>query len=210
MIFDTRSPAAVFAIDAAAAQIEHAGRKPVARRANFQVGDARALPFPDATFDVDASALVINFIADRARALSEMRRVTRTHGAVAGYVWDFGEELSPSGPFRVGMREVVADLPALPGSEDSSLGALRSFGATVVAAVAINFAVRSMDIRAPRASIWGDARGRRPRIAARRRRALALGRSKPRNDRSVRQRGRSATAQGCAAVGDCRHTLRRM
>lgn len=126
LILDTRSPAAVFAIDAAAAQIEHAGRKPVARRANFQVGDARALPFPDATFDVVASALVINFIVDRPRALSEMRRVTRTHGVVAGYVWDFGEEFSPSGPFRVGMREVVADLPALPGTEDSSLGALRS------------------------------------------------------------------------------------
>ena len=55
-----------------------------------------------------------------------MRRVARIHGVVAGYVWDFGEELSPSGPFRSGMREVVADLPALPGSEDSSLGALRS------------------------------------------------------------------------------------
>jgi hypothetical protein len=31
------------------------------------------------------------------------------------------------------------------------------------------------------------------------------GRSKPRNDRSVRQRERSATAQGCAADGDCHH-----
>jgi ubiquinone/menaquinone biosynthesis C-methylase UbiE len=126
LIVDTRSPATVFAIDAAAAQIEHARRKPMARRANFQVGDAQALRFPDASFDVVVSALVINFIADRPRALSEMRRVARIRGVVAGYVWDFGEELSPSGPFRSGMREVVADLPALPGSEDSSLGALRS------------------------------------------------------------------------------------
>lgn len=55
-----------------------------------------------------------------------MRRVARTPGIVAGYVWDFSEELSPSGPFRLGMRQVVADLPALPGTEDSSLGALRS------------------------------------------------------------------------------------
>ena len=126
LIVDTRSPGTVFAIDQAAGQIEHARRKPVAQRANFQVGDAQALPFPGATFDVVASALVINFIPDRPRALSEMRRVTRAQGVVAGYVWDFGEELSPSGPFRLGMREVVADLPALPGTEDSSLGALRS------------------------------------------------------------------------------------
>jgi ubiquinone/menaquinone biosynthesis C-methylase UbiE len=84
LILDTRSPAAVFAIDAAAAQIEHAGRKPVARCANFQIGDARALPFPDATFDVVASALVINFIFDRPRALSEMRRVTRSPSSRLG------------------------------------------------------------------------------------------------------------------------------
>jgi ubiquinone/menaquinone biosynthesis C-methylase UbiE len=126
LILDTRSPAAVFAIDAAAAQIEYARRKSVAQRANFQVGDAQALPFPDATFDVVASALVINFIPDRPRALSEMRRVARTDGAVASFIWDFREELSPSGPFRVAMREVVSDLPALPGTEDSSLGALRA------------------------------------------------------------------------------------
>ncbi len=126
LILGTRAPATVLAIDQAAGQIEHARRKPVARRADFQVGDAQTLPFPDSSFDVVVSALVINFIANRPAALSEMRRVARTRGVVAGYVWDFGEELSPSGPFRLGMREVVADLPALPGTEDSSLGALRS------------------------------------------------------------------------------------
>ena len=124
LIIHTQCPAAVFGIDAAAAQIEHARRKPVAKRANFQVGDAQALAFKDSSFDVVVSALVINFIPDRPGALFEMRRVARTQGVVAGYVWDFGEELSPSGPFRLGMHEVVSDLPALPGTEDSSLGAL--------------------------------------------------------------------------------------
>lgn len=125
LILDTRSAATVLGIDQAAAQIDHARRKPVAQRANFQVGDAQALPFPDSSFDIVVSALVINFIPDRPRALSEMRRVAHTRGVVAGYVWDFGEELSPSGPFRLGLREIVADLPALPGTEDSSLDALR-------------------------------------------------------------------------------------
>lgn len=125
LIIHTQCPATVFGIDAAAAQIEHARRKPVAQRANFQVGDAQALPFRDSSFDVVVSALVLNFIPDRPAALFEMRRVARTQGVVAGYVWDFGEELSPSGPFRLGMREIIADLPALPGTEDSSLSALR-------------------------------------------------------------------------------------
>jgi len=126
LILDTRSPAAVFAVDQAKAQIDFARRKPTTQRANFRVGDAHVLPFPDATFDVVVSALVINFIPDRPRALSEMRRVTRPGGIVAGYVWDFVPELSPSGPFRSGLRRFFADLPVLPGTADSRLGALSS------------------------------------------------------------------------------------
>jgi ubiquinone/menaquinone biosynthesis C-methylase UbiE len=126
LILDKCAPATVLAIDQAPAQIDHACRKPVAVRAQFRVADAQALPFPDGTFDVVASALVINFIPDRARALSEMRRMACVGGTVAGYVWDFAEELSPSGPFRLGLREVVADMPALPGTQDSTLGALCS------------------------------------------------------------------------------------
>jgi SAM-dependent methyltransferase len=124
LILDTCLPGAVFGVDPVQAQINHACRRPAAQRAIFRVADARGLPFPDAAFDVVASALVINFIADRPRALSEMRRVARTGGIVAGYVWDFAAELSPSGPLRRGMRRFGADVPQLPGSEHSSLGAL--------------------------------------------------------------------------------------
>jgi ubiquinone/menaquinone biosynthesis C-methylase UbiE len=124
LVLDTRSPAAVFAVDPAQAQIGHASRQPAARRVNFRVADAQALPFPDSTFDVVASALVINFIPDRPRALSEMRRVARAGGLVAGYVWDFAAELSPSWPLRRGMRQFGADVPELPGTRDSSIGAL--------------------------------------------------------------------------------------
>jgi ubiquinone/menaquinone biosynthesis C-methylase UbiE len=125
LIVAARSPATVVAIDQAVGQIAHARSKPVGQRASFELGDAQAMSFSDASFDIVTSALVINFIPDRPRALSEMRRVARRGGMIAGYVWDFGEEMSPSGPFRLGMREVVPDLPALPGTEDSSFGALR-------------------------------------------------------------------------------------
>jgi ubiquinone/menaquinone biosynthesis C-methylase UbiE len=126
LVLDTCSPAAVSAVDPAQAQIDHASRQPAAQRVNFRVADAQVLPFPDATFDVVASALVINFIPDRPRALSEMRRVARAGGIVAGYVWDFAAELSPSWPLRRGMRQFGADVPELPGTRDSSIGALTS------------------------------------------------------------------------------------
>jgi ubiquinone/menaquinone biosynthesis C-methylase UbiE len=118
------SPASVSAVDPAQAQIEQARRGPVAQRADFRVADAQALPFPDATFDSIASALVINFIPDRPRALSEMRRVARPGGVVAGYVWDFAAEMSPSWPLRLGMRKIGAPVPQVPGTEESRLEAL--------------------------------------------------------------------------------------
>ena len=70
LIVKTCKPARVAAVDPGAAQIEFARLQPVAKRADFRVADAQTLPFSDGTFDVVASALVINFIPDRARAVA--------------------------------------------------------------------------------------------------------------------------------------------
>ena len=53
----------------------------------FQVADSAAMPFSDGEFDVVASALVIHFIPDRAKAFMEMKRVLRAGGLVGGYTW---------------------------------------------------------------------------------------------------------------------------
>jgi ubiquinone/menaquinone biosynthesis C-methylase UbiE len=120
------SPAAVVGVDSAAAQIAQASRGPAAGRASFEVGDARDLPFPDASFDMVTSALVLNFIPERPRALAEMRRVACAGGAVAAYVWDFAEELSPSGPLRSAMRRFGAQVPPIPGTAESRPERLRA------------------------------------------------------------------------------------
>ena len=120
------SPAAVTGIDSAVAQVEQASRGPAAGRASFEVGDARRLPFRDASFDIVTSALVLNFIPERQQALAEMRRVARAGGAVAAYVWDFSEELSPSGPLRRAMRRFGAQVPMIPGTAESRLDMLRA------------------------------------------------------------------------------------
>lgn len=118
------APKSVDAIDPSAAQIAAAAHGPLAGRAQCQVADARQLPFADATFDVVASALVINFVPDPPLALAEMRRVTLPAGLVGAYVWDFAEELSPSGPLRRAMRRLGAEVPASPGTDVSRLDAL--------------------------------------------------------------------------------------
>ena len=122
MVLDRCAPATMNAIDPSKSQIDYVWRGPLAQRADFQIADAQALPFPDATFDVVASALVINFIPDRPRGLTEMRRVARRSGVVLGFRGGTG----PSRPLRAGMRGVGLEPRGQSGTEDTSLAALRS------------------------------------------------------------------------------------
>jgi SAM-dependent methyltransferase len=137
------APASVAAVDPSQAQIDAAAQGPVADRVRFQVADAQQLPFAAATFDVVASALVINFLPDRALALAEMFRVARPHGLVAAYVWDFAGELSPSGPLRRAMRGLGIEPPAVPGADASRIEALQSLFA---AAALEEIQTRTIDV----------------------------------------------------------------
>ena len=92
--------------------------------ARFRLADAQDLPFSDASFDVVASALVMNFVPDRARAIAQMRRVARPGGLIAACVWDFAAELSPSGPLRRAMRRIGIDPSPVPGTDASGQAVL--------------------------------------------------------------------------------------
>ena len=59
-------------------------------RARFLVGDAGALPFATGVLDRTLALLVLHFVSDPGRAITEMRRVTRPGGVVAAAVWDAG------------------------------------------------------------------------------------------------------------------------
>jgi SAM-dependent methyltransferase len=125
------APSSVHAIDPAPAQIAAAAAGPAAGGARFLVADAQQLPFADGSFDAVASALVVNFIPDRAAAVREMRRVARDGGHVAAYVWAFDEELSPSGPLRCAMQRLGIDVPSIPGTQASGIAALEALFAGI-------------------------------------------------------------------------------
>jgi ubiquinone/menaquinone biosynthesis C-methylase UbiE len=75
-------------LDFSPAYINHAKHLNSDARLSFQVGDACALPFPDASFDLTLSMLVLQFIPQADLAVREMRRVTRPGGTVAAATWD--------------------------------------------------------------------------------------------------------------------------
>ena len=86
----------VVGVDLGARAIEQARRATHAGvRASFLLGDAEALPLPDASFDVAMSECSLCTFPDNPRAITEMARVVRPGGSIA-------------------IADVTADLDALP------------------------------------------------------------------------------------------------
>ena len=67
---------------------------------------AEDLPFEDGSFDTAIAQLVVHFMNDPARGLSEMRRVTAPGGVVAANVWDHGGGRGPLSTYWEVVREL--------------------------------------------------------------------------------------------------------
>jgi ubiquinone/menaquinone biosynthesis C-methylase UbiE len=88
MIAARCKPAALTGIDPAEGVLAYARSRPALASAHIIQGDAMALPFPDASFDVAVMPLVIFFVPDPAKGVAEMARVTAPGGLVTAYGWD--------------------------------------------------------------------------------------------------------------------------
>jgi SAM-dependent methyltransferase len=93
VILEVASPSKVKGIDPSAGYIAFARDQVVDTRASFIVGEAEALPFESAQFDVVVSGLALNFIPNPDLAIREMQRVARPGGIVAAYVWDYADQM---------------------------------------------------------------------------------------------------------------------
>lgn len=100
----------IVGIDPSDAFVEHARSRAGTNRSHFEVGDAQALRFADGSFDQTMALLVMNFVPDHARAIREMRRVTRPGGVVSACVWDYEAGMQM---LRFFWDEVVALDPAM-------------------------------------------------------------------------------------------------
>ena len=83
------APRSLISIDPSEGFIARARLNVPDQRVSFHVGDAQALTLETASRDLVVSALVLNFVPDRERALAEMKRVARAGGTVGFYVWDY-------------------------------------------------------------------------------------------------------------------------
>jgi SAM-dependent methyltransferase len=88
MIVERSAPDAVAGIDPSEAQLAFARSRPALGAAQFHQGDAMALPFNDDSFDVAVMPLVIFFVPNPEKGVSEMARVVSPGGLVTAYAWD--------------------------------------------------------------------------------------------------------------------------
>lgn len=82
-------PNSLIAIDPSEGFVSTARANVTDECAEFQVGDAQALALEESSRNVIVSALVLNFVPDKDKALAEMKRVARSGGTIGFYVWDY-------------------------------------------------------------------------------------------------------------------------
>jgi SAM-dependent methyltransferase len=92
-IVEACAPAALIGIDPSAGFLTAARGRIADPRVRFEQGDGQALALEGGAFDVAVSGLVLNFVADPAAMLREMRRALRPGGTVALYVWDYAGKM---------------------------------------------------------------------------------------------------------------------
>jgi len=119
------SPAAVIGVDPSEGQLTYARARPGAKRAEFRVADAQALPFPDDSFDAATMALVIVFIPDPVKAARELARVVRPGGVAATYMWEFPDGFHLA-PLAAAMKDLGLTPPERPNVEASGRDAMRA------------------------------------------------------------------------------------
>ncbi len=119
MLVERCAPVAVQGIDPSLEQIEFARERLGGGSARFDVGDAMALPYADASFDAAVMALVIFFVPDPAKSVAEMARVVRPGGSVSAYAWDI---LGGGFPYAALQEEMarLATTPLWPPSVEAS------------------------------------------------------------------------------------------
>jgi SAM-dependent methyltransferase len=124
------APAAMVGIDPSAEQLAFAGTRAGLAAAEFRVGDAQDLPFADNSFDIAVMALVIHFVPDPAKAVTELTRVLHRGGQAATYAWDYTAGGSPVAPVPAAMKAIGLESPGPPSPNATSLPALEAFWRT--------------------------------------------------------------------------------
>lgn len=131
LILAKAAPASICAIDPSDAQVAFAQQKLLGRPVEFTVGDAMALPYSDARFDMSVMAHVLFFVPDPRKGASEMVRVTKPGGTIASYTWDILRGGAPTQALWEEYQMLGKEPARPPNSDVSRFEALKALWAEV-------------------------------------------------------------------------------
>lgn len=146
----------ISAVDVNPGMLEVARTLPRAERVEWRQGDAAALPYPDASFDLVYCQQMLQFVPDRRGALGEMHRVLAPGGRSAIAVWG-GIDRSPgygaleTALGRYGGPDAAAEIRAPFSLSDA--GELASL-MEEAGFVGIELHSRQIEVRVPSAEEW--------------------------------------------------------
>ena len=130
MIVERCAPLSVHGIDPSEAQLAFARTRSTSSSAQFRLGDAMQLPFPDHSFDIAVMPLVIFFVPDPMKGVAEMARVVCPGGTVAAYGWDLINGGFPYDALKEEMRSMGVESPLPPSPEASQPDIMRDLWAS--------------------------------------------------------------------------------
>ena len=116
-ILNICNPQVVKGIDRSEGFVAYARSKVNDPRVTFEVGDAQSLPVDSNHYDSAISGLVLNFVPEPAKMISEMARIVNGDGVVAVYVWDYADKMQLMRHFwdaAIALDPAVADLDESP------------------------------------------------------------------------------------------------
>jgi SAM-dependent methyltransferase len=125
LILQGCEPKSVVGIDPSPAQLSYARARFEAGRIEFREGNAMALPFAAASFDVAVMPLVIFFVPDPSKGVAEMARVVRPGGMVSAYAWDMAGGGFPYASLLSELKASGAVVPEPPSGQASSVDEMR-------------------------------------------------------------------------------------
>jgi SAM-dependent methyltransferase len=126
LIVTRAAPLSVDGIDPSDAQLIFARSRPALHAVSFRQGTATALPYPAGAFDAAVMPLVLFFVPDPQKGVTEMARVVRSGGVVAAYNWDMEGGGFPYALLQASLRELGASVPSPPHPEVSNVEVMRA------------------------------------------------------------------------------------
>ena len=118
------APSLIHAVDPSEGLLATARQRLKDKRVEIQQGSAEALPYDDDAVDAATMALVINFVPEPDRAVSEMARVVKSGGCVSTYIWDMTNGGFTMEPVREALKQMGIS-SSMPGAEVTRMENLR-------------------------------------------------------------------------------------